>query len=195
MLLYTSILDNSQKKSEVLIDILKAQLKIVQNDNSHKLRAIEVLHKYEKMFGDQSDFVSNEKVSTFSSHLSNEVESPLKELYYFSLEIESDVKGYINALKEINDYKLELHRSKERLVAIQSNGQTTEVNRINALKTDIPNIESIIKIATYRFEKSFKKFKKEQIEIYNKKIIEIKNKEIEINHKDKAIWFNLTNGQ
>lgn len=194
-MLYTSILDNSQKKSEALINIIKSQLKIEDNDNKHKLRAIEVLHKYEKMFGDQSNFISDEKVSTFSSHLSKEVESPLKELYYFSLEIESDVKGYINALKEINDYKLELHLSKERLLAIQSNGQTTEVNRINALKVDIPNMESIIKIATYRFEKSFKKFKREQIEIYNKKITEIKKKEIEIHHKDKGIWFNLTNGQ
>ena len=27
------------------------------------------------------------------------------------------------------------------------------------------------------------------------KIIEMKKKEIEIHHKDKGIWFNLTNGQ
>lgn len=193
MRLYTSILDNSQTKSEALVELIKSQLKIVENDNNHKLRTIELLHKYEQMFKEHSNFISDEKMGVFTNTLSKEVEHPLKDLYYFSLEMQSDVKGYIKAIKEINDYKLELSRSKERLIAIKSNGQTTEVNRINALNIDIPNIELIIKIATYRFEKSFKKFKKEQIEIYNQKIMQIKNKEIEIHNKDKGIWFNLTN--
>ena len=58
--------------------------------------------------------------------------------------MQNDVNGYLEAYSTLQEYKLEEHRDKERLKAIQANGQSTEINRINALKIDIPNIQAII---------------------------------------------------
>lgn len=108
------------------------------------------------------------------------------------LEIKNDVDGYLEAYSTIEEYKVEEYRSKERLKAIESNGQSTEINRINALKIDIPNIHSIVKIATFCFERSVKKFKTEQIDLYNKEILMLKSKVIDKEKNDFNLWSGLT---
>lgn len=106
--------------------------------------------------------------------------------------MQNDVDGYLEAYNTLQEYKVEEYRSNERLKAIESNGQSTEVNRINALKIDIPNIHTIIKIATFYFEKSIKKFKIEQIDLYNKEIFMLKNKIIDKEKYDMNLWLGLT---
>ena len=105
--------------------------------------------------------------------------------------MQNDVNGYLEAYSTLQEYKLEEHRDKERLKAIQANGQSTEINRINALKIDIPNIQAIIKIATYYLEKSIKKFKNEQIKLYNKEALMLKGKVIDKEKYDLNLWSGL----
>ena len=79
----------------------------------------------------------------------------------------------------------------DKINVIKSRG---EINpELSTLEEEVKSIEVILKIAIYRFEKSFKKFKKEQIEMYNKKLILLKRKEVEKRTKDKNIWYNLLN--
>ena len=113
------------------------------------------------------------------------------EMYHFTLEVMNDLKGYIQTMDKIEEYQQILNGKTDKINVIKSRG---EINpELSTLEEEVKSIEVILKIAIYRFEKSFKKFKKEQIEMYNKKLILLKRKEVEKRTKDKNIWYNLLN--
>ena len=139
--------------NQILSDELQDQLKGRNKEIKYAVESLNILKRCEQLIPHQTNYLTDRKISTikgpFVIFLNNfflqSIETnPLKDFYYSVVEMQNDVNGYLEAYSTLQEYKLEEHRDKERLKAIQANGQSTEINRINALKIDIPNIQAII---------------------------------------------------
>ena len=167
------------------------QIENSQNEMDHTLYALDLLTQSEKNLPNTTSSITEQKISTIVQYLKTHSDEPLNEMYHFTLEVMNDLNGYIQTMDKIEEYKQILNGKTDKINLIKSRG---EINpELSTLEEEVKSIEVILKIAIYRFEKSFKKFKKEQIEMYNKKLILLKRKEVEKRTKDKNIWYNLLN--
>ena len=167
------------------------QIENSQNEMDQTLYALDLLTQSEKNLPNTTSSITEQKISTIVQYLKTHSDEPLNEMYHFTLEVMNDLNGYIQTMDKIEEYQQILNGKTDKINVIKSRG---EINpELSTLEEEVKSIEVILKIAIYRFEKSFKKFKKEQIEMYNKKLILLKRKEVEKRTKDKNIWYNLLN--
>lgn len=167
------------------------QIENTQSEMDHTLYALEVLSQCEKKLPNTVSNITEQKVSTIIRYLTTHNDEPFKEVYDFTLEVMNDLNGYIQTMDKIEEYKEILNTKKDKINMIKSRGEISP--ELGTLEDELKSIEVILKIAIYRFEKSFRKFKHEQVDMYNRKLIRLKRKEIEKKTQDKNIWYNLLN--